>query len=175
MKEAIKALNQLVENNLIEDYAIGGAIGAAFYIEAVRTEDVDFFVVLKPEDDKSFLPFKNIYPFLIEKHGGIENKEHIIIGNWPIQLLPVHNDLLKEALKDSRECTFQGEKTKVLSPEYICALALQLGRTKDYIRYEDFVKAKKVDEDKLSSIMKKHRIVRKELVAVPQKIVTIKR
>ena len=41
MQAALRALNQLAANGVISQYAIGGAIGASFYIEAVQTESVD--------------------------------------------------------------------------------------------------------------------------------------
>ena len=33
MKEAIKILNEMVADGVINDYAIGGAMGATFYLE----------------------------------------------------------------------------------------------------------------------------------------------
>ena len=47
MQAALRSLNQLVADNVIEQYAIGDAIGASFYVEAVQTEDIDAFVFLK--------------------------------------------------------------------------------------------------------------------------------
>lgn len=44
MHEALRALNEIVADRVIEKYAIGDAVGAAFYIEATQTEDVDVFV-----------------------------------------------------------------------------------------------------------------------------------
>ena len=46
MQEVFAALNRLVANGVIEQYAIGGAMGAQFYIEAASTEDIDAFVFL---------------------------------------------------------------------------------------------------------------------------------
>jgi hypothetical protein len=46
MDEALRALNQLVADSVIGSYAIGGAVGASFYIEAIRTEYVYAFVVV---------------------------------------------------------------------------------------------------------------------------------
>ena len=39
MKTALKVLNDLVTENVIRDYAIGGAMGAMFYMEAITTLD----------------------------------------------------------------------------------------------------------------------------------------
>ena len=40
MEAVLKALNHLLKSRLIENYAIGGAIGASFYIEAMQTEAI---------------------------------------------------------------------------------------------------------------------------------------
>ena len=37
MKEALKVLSELVAEGVIDDYAIGGAMGATFYLEPVLT------------------------------------------------------------------------------------------------------------------------------------------
>ena len=44
MHQALRVLNELVEEGVIPRYAIGGAIAASFYIEAQATADLDVFV-----------------------------------------------------------------------------------------------------------------------------------
>ena len=39
MKEALKVLTELVAEGVIENYAIGGAMGATFYLEPVVTNN----------------------------------------------------------------------------------------------------------------------------------------
>jgi hypothetical protein len=46
MEKTLKVLNTLEHDGVIEKYAIGGAMGATFYIEPVLTFDLDIFVVL---------------------------------------------------------------------------------------------------------------------------------
>ncbi len=43
---AFQVINQMVADGVIEDYAIGGATAAFFYIEPDTTYDVDIFCVL---------------------------------------------------------------------------------------------------------------------------------
>ena len=44
MKTALRVLNDLVAEKVIKDYAIGGAMGAMFYMEAVgRSSKLDFW------------------------------------------------------------------------------------------------------------------------------------
>jgi len=46
--KAISVVNQLKEEGYISNYAVGGAIGALFYIEPTQTQDIDIFVLLNP-------------------------------------------------------------------------------------------------------------------------------
>ena len=48
MREALLALNRVQRDGTIQQYAIGGAVAASFYIEAMQTEDLDIFVFLPP-------------------------------------------------------------------------------------------------------------------------------
>lgn len=65
MKTALRVLNDLVAEKVIRDYAIGGAMGAMFYMEAVTTMDLDVFVVFN--DDLNLLPLQPIYDALKAK------------------------------------------------------------------------------------------------------------
>jgi hypothetical protein len=49
IKEAILAINQMQADGVIERYAIGGAVGATFYLEPVATLDVDIFVAFRSD------------------------------------------------------------------------------------------------------------------------------
>ena len=48
MKETLLIVEELRADGIIRAYAIGGAVGAAFYLEPVATLDVDIFVLLEP-------------------------------------------------------------------------------------------------------------------------------
>lgn len=73
MKEAITALNAIEQQGVIGSYAIGGAIGASFYIEAVNTEDVDVFVLLNPAPGAMLITLTPIYDAL-KRLGGVESE-----------------------------------------------------------------------------------------------------
>ena len=46
MEATLKVLNELEREGVITRYAIGGAVGAIFYMEPFLTYDVDVFVLL---------------------------------------------------------------------------------------------------------------------------------
>ena len=156
MHAALRALNQLVTDKVVEQYAIGGAIGASFYIEAVQTEDVDAFVFMAPSKS-GLLTLSPIYDALV-KLGGIIEKEYVRFAEWPVQILPDANNLVREAIHEANAVPFDGIPTRVFTAEHLCAVALQTGRTKDYLRVVMFLEANAVDRSSLESILKRHSL-----------------
>jgi hypothetical protein len=151
MREVLQALNHLVVKQVIKDYAIGGAVGAAFYIEAVRTEDVDAFVFL-PSNESTLASLTPIYNEL-KLLGGIEEREYIRFGDWPLQILTDANPLIAEAIREAKSVDYDGIPTRVFRPEHLCAVALQTGRSKDYLRVRMFLEDGAVDKSSLSAVL----------------------
>jgi hypothetical protein len=156
MQAALRALNQLVTDTIIEQYAIGGAIGASFYIDAVQTEDVDAFVFMAPTKS-GLLTLSPIYDALT-KLGGVVENEYIRFAEWPVQILPDANDLVREAIRAAKSVEFDGIATRVFTAEHLCAVALQTGRTKDYLRVVTFLEEHAVDRPLLESLLKRHNL-----------------
>jgi DNA-binding Lrp family transcriptional regulator len=50
-EKVIKRLNRLKETGVIKDYAIGGAHAVAYYLEPVKTLDLDIFVFAESDQD----------------------------------------------------------------------------------------------------------------------------
>jgi hypothetical protein len=152
MKEAIRALNSLVERGVVKNYAIGGAIGAAFYIEATSTEDIDVFVFLEPPKGSLLISLSPLYDALVEE-GGVVQGEYVVIGGWPIQMLAVRPGLTEDALMKAVEVPFDGEPTRIFTAEHTCAIALQTGRAKDFLRVSMFIEQGAVDQQLLSELV----------------------
>ena len=155
MKEALVALNTITQEGVIGGYAIWGAIGASFYIEATSTEDIDAFVFLAPAKGSSLISLAPIYDALT-KIGGVVEKEHVRFGNWPVQILPAYKLLVEDALRGSQAVEFSGVPTRIFTPEYLCAIALDTGRTKDYYRVAMFIEQGAVDMNLLRSLVDRH-------------------
>ena len=151
MEDALVALNTIEKNGVIGKYAIGGAIGASFYIEATATEDIDAFVFMQPAEGSLLLSLTPIYNALIAL-GGVVVEEHIQIGQWKIQILPAYNELVEDALNDAIEVEYAGIPTRVFTPEYTCAIALHTKRDKDFLRVGMFISQREVD----LSLLKKY-------------------
>jgi hypothetical protein len=159
MREVLVALNQLVEDRVIETYAIGGAVGAMFYIEAVPTEDVDAFVFLPPSTG-GLLDLSVIYDAL-RKLGGVVEREYVRFGDWPLQVLPDSSPLVGEAIREAVRVEFEGVGVRVFTAEYLVCVALQTGRAKDLLRVRMFLEQRRVDRVKLRELAARFGLERK--------------
>ena len=150
MRAALEALNRLVADRVIENYAIGGAIGASFYLPAMQTEDLDVFVFLPPSTGPliSLTPIHNA----LKAQGGQTEGEHVRFGKWPVKILTDANALIAEAIREAVDTDYDGVPTRVFSAEHLCAIALQTGRGKDFARVMLFLEEKEVDLGALSAL-----------------------
>jgi hypothetical protein len=160
MKATLKVINQMQTDDVIEQYAIGGAVGATFYLEPVATLDIDVFVSFRKATGRSLISLSPIYDYLTAR-GCKTKKEYIVIEGWPVQFLPPGNALGEEALAQAIETTLDGIPTRVMTAEHLVAIALQTGRAKDFARILQFIEAGLLDSDKLNAILKRHRLLAK--------------
>jgi predicted nucleotidyltransferase len=136
----------MVTDKVIENYAIGGAIAAIFYIEPFATSDVDVFIPM-PVSAGNLLSLSPIYEYLASL-GYLPNKEHsesIDIENWPVQFLPAFDELINESLQNAKTFDVDGVRVKVMPPEHLVVIMLRTGRAKDLARVEMFIEQEKVD------------------------------
>ena len=156
MQETLKILLQLRSEGAIGQYAIGGAIAASFYVEAVATEDLDVFAFLKPSNT-GLLSLTPLYARL-QQLGGVVENEHVVLHGWPVQLLPAYNPLIEEAVLAAIEQTFHEVAVPVVTAEYLCAIALQTGRAKDYQRVNTLLEAGCVNAETLENLVQLHNL-----------------
>ena len=133
IKAVITTVNRMQAEGVIQRYAIGGAVGATFYLEPVATLDVDIFVAFRPGPGSLLVSPQRIFDYL-KAHGGTMEGEYIIIGGWPVQFLPPTGPLVEEALQEAVVRDVEGTPALVLTAEHLAAIALQTGRAKDKAR-----------------------------------------
>src|SRR5438045_1022511 len=97
MKATLEMINQMQADGVIGQFAIGGAVGATFYIEPAATLDLDIFVSFQKTSISSLLTLSPIYDYLSSR-GCKTQGEYIVIDDWPVQFLPPGNALVEEAL-----------------------------------------------------------------------------
>lgn len=84
MKETLEAINQMQADGVIGKYAIGGAVGATFCLERAATIDLDVFVTLSGPTPRTLIRLSPICEYL-KQHGGVEEAEYIVVGDWPAE------------------------------------------------------------------------------------------
>jgi hypothetical protein len=158
IREVIQIINQMQADGVIEGYAVGGAVGATFYLEPVATLDVDIFVTFKPEAGSNIISPQRIYDYLTA-HGGIVQDEYIVISGWPVQFLPPPGPLVEEALTLAVEKNVAGTPVRVFTAEHLAAIALQTGRAKDKARLLQFIEDGVLDSAGFQAIITRHGLV----------------
>lgn len=161
IKQTIATINEMQAEGVIGRYAIGGAVGATFYLEPIDTDDVDVFVSLSAPVGQLIVTLTPIYQYLLARGCRFDetNREYIIISGWPVQFLPAESPLLKEALEESVERDVDGVPAFVFTAEHLAAVALGLGRPKDNVRLVHFLEADVLDEARFHAVLERHRLL----------------
>jgi hypothetical protein len=159
VKRTIEVLNELEKEGVLSRYAIGGAMGAIFYTEPFLTFDLDVFVAL-PLASGGLLTLAPIYDAL-HARGYREENQCVIIEGVPVQFLPAYNSLVEEALSQAQETTYEDVPARVLRSEYLVAVALQSGRSKDRERVRILREQAQLDMNLLADILKRHKLEEK--------------
>ncbi len=151
-------INRMQADGVIERYAIGGAVGATFYLEPVATLDVDVFVEFHSEPGSPIVSPEPIFKYLRDRGCTMEG-DHVVIAGWPVQFLPAGSALLQEALVAALEKDVDGMTTRVFTAEHIAAIALETGRAKDKARVLQFIEAGVLDLERLQEILARHDLI----------------
>jgi len=148
------------EARVISRYAVGGAVGATFYLEPVRTADLDIFVPLHQEPGRIIVTLDPLSNYL-EPRGYGRKGEYWEIEGTLVQFMPIEGDrLLEEAIAQPRKFEVEGIPTFVFSPEHLVAIALKVGRPdKDVPRIQQFIREKRVDQEQLLEILNRHQLL----------------
>jgi hypothetical protein len=158
VEKTLQIINQMQDAGVIGKYAIGGAVGASFYLEPTSSLDIDIFISFENMRGNPLAPLQPIYDYLTPL--GAEPKgEHLFLKGWLVQFLPTENALNKEALEAAVETKVRGVRTWVMTAEHLMAIALKLGRTKDVARVESFIELGKYDQRVLDDILARHNLV----------------
>jgi hypothetical protein len=159
MEQTIKVLNAMQGEGVILDYALGGAVAALFYMEPIETHDLDVFISL-PETEGPLLSLDSVYRYLTGR-GYVADEEHVVIEGVPVQFLVASSPLGEEAMSNAGTMDYGAEKVRVMKPEYLVAIMVELNRPKDRIRLSLFLEQAPIAVDRVESILAKHGLERK--------------
>jgi len=158
IRDVIATINEMEKDGVIERYAIGGAVGATFYLEPVSTLDVDVFVTFEIVPGQLIVTPKPIIDYLAAR-GCTMKGEYVMIAGWPVQFLPPVSPLVEEALAKARETDVEGVRARVFTAEHLAAIALETGRAKDKARLLQFIEEAAIDAARFQEIVKRHNLL----------------
>lgn len=158
IQATIAAINQLQADGVIGSYAIGGAVGATFYLEPVATLDVDVIISFRPGPGSLPVSPRPLFDHL-EARGGRMEGGHIVVAGWPVQFLPTDDPLAAEALAQAVWHDVAGVPARVFTAEHLAALALQTGRAKDKARLLQFLEAGALDPGRFQAVVARHGLL----------------
>jgi hypothetical protein len=146
-------LNEMRAAGVIDEYALFGAAAQMRYTEAVATLDADVLVSVTHSERLDILT--PIYEFCAD-HGFVPEGEAIQIGVWPVQFVPVFNQLTREALEKADIADFEGVPFRVVRAAYLAVIALSTGRAKDFARILALLESGSVSQDEIESLAQCH-------------------
>ena len=154
LADVLRAANGLVAAGMIEDWALGGALAAIYYVEPFATYDADIFFIPKGKGLTAGIPA--IYARLQSQGWQVEH-EHLLIRGFPVQFLAAHG-LTEEAVREAERIEFEGVPAKIFSAEHVVAIAASVGRQKDKARIEQLLQQADLDKIRLEKILQRHKL-----------------
>jgi hypothetical protein len=77
----------------------------------------------------------------------------------PVQFIPAYNELVNEAVENAYVLNYDNVPVRVIAPEYLIAIMLQVNRNKDRERALRFFEEYQINETKLQRILKDHDLM----------------
>lgn len=154
----LKVINQLEEDGLIENYAIGGSIALMHYCEPFYTQDLDIYC---------FIPGKTVLIDLgpiyrrLEMLGYKPSGESVTIEGVEVQFVPPHGALSEEALHAAKATRIEGVGTRVFQYEHALAMKANAGRPKDWAHLATAIASADPDMVQLKDLLSRYGLIEK--------------
>jgi hypothetical protein len=154
-REALHAVGSLRDEGIVVDIAIGGAMAMGFWAEPVATYDLDVFALF-PSTDSPLVTLAPLYDWAAARGYAVE-REHIVIAGVPVQVIPTHDALAEEAVREAVTLDYEGLPVRVIRPEHLIALCLEpSARTRKRLaRVAALLEGAEIDRERLDSILRR--------------------
>ena len=143
----------MTEAGVITGHAVFGAMAQMRYTEPVATLDVD--VLVEVADPSRLDVLSPIYEFCRSRGFTVEG-ECLRVGAWPVQFIPVFSPLTTEALRQAQETSFEGAPIRVIGAGHLAAIALSVGRGKDFARVLALLESGSTTSQAVEDLVKQH-------------------
>lgn len=156
LKKIFKVFNQLKKEKVINGYGVVGAIGAMFYTQSFQTNDADIFILMT---GTNYAPVFHRLESL--GYDTTIKGTHLMMEGVLVDIFAPSDPLSQEALKSVQTFNF-GARTEVcvVRPEYLIAMAYDIGRHKDLARAEMIISQTDIDRKLLNDILRRHKVKR---------------
>ncbi len=154
LADVFRAANESVAAGLIEDWALGGALAAIYYVEPFTTYDADIFFIPKSENLTAGIPASYGH---LQSQGWQVEREHLLVGGFPVQFLAA-SGLTEEAVREAERIDHEGVSATVFRAEHIVAIAASAGRAKDKARLEQLLQQTELDKTYLENVLQRHKL-----------------
>ena len=158
MLEVAKLLNTMLNDGVISGYAVFGAVAQMRYTEAVATLDADILVAVPDAGRLDVLT--PIYAYCRD-HGYIPEGDAVRVGGWPVQFIPVFDSLTQAALEAADTGDIDGTPFRVVTADYLAAIALSVGRPKDAARILALLESGSVAKQDIAALSAQHNLASK--------------
>lgn len=167
MIQTLKVINRMEADGIIGRYAIGGAFAAAYYVEPTLTEDLDILLSFEGganQGRSGLVSLQPIFSYLKDRGYAEFQKGGVVVEGWPVEFIPVADDLDADALAQAKEVDVDENsalvRTRVLRAEHIVAICLRVGRPKDFIRITQFLEGNVLEMSLLCAILNDHGLAK---------------
>ncbi|MEW6325100.1 MAG: hypothetical protein AB1515_06900 [Nitrospirota bacterium] len=159
IESALQRIEEARRRGVIGNYAIGGAIGAMFYMEPFATKDLDVFTLL-PVTETGMVSLSAVYDHF-QALGCKPEGQFLMIEGVRVEFLPPATPLVAGAIERAVEKKVGQAQTRVFRAEYLAAIMLQTGRRTDLARLERFLEQAPVNRRSLTVLLRRHGLLRK--------------
>ena len=142
-------INEMLEDGIVENYAIFGAVAQMRYTEAVATLDADILIALPDESSLDLLG--PIYRYCGAK-GYKPEGEAIRVGDWPVQFIPAFDEITKAAMEQAETTVLDGVEIRVAPAVFLAVIALSVGRIKDFMRVLALLEAEATSQAEIEAL-----------------------
>jgi hypothetical protein len=156
MQKVCDVLEQLLTAGVVQKYAIGGATAAGFHGEPLATRDIDVFCFQHVPEGSVWVSMDPIFQKLAEMGYSQFDEEGIIVHGLPVQFLPASTELEKEAVDNAAVVRWDIHTIRVMTPEYLAAIALTVGRPKDRARLVYLYELPNFKKSEFAEIISRH-------------------
>jgi hypothetical protein len=156
LAEVFRTLNDMTSEEVVTDYAIGGAMAALFYTEVTRTYHVDVLALIPSQTDP-IIRMTEFYAWA-RKHAFNPDRAHILIHSVPVWFLSSNDGVEFEAVQQARTFDYQGVPVRVIRPEHLVVLYVLAGGVGRRERTSLLLEAGAVDRQKLREVLERHQL-----------------